>query len=101
MHRLTLPVSSQALVPDGAQVTWTGGPPPDEDALVVWQALNDDRVTTYAALVERAGERLFRRDLDALGAAADIGFLRSFYAAYARQVIAGLAGTLLRIGAPA
>jgi hypothetical protein len=101
MHRLTTPVSNRAPIADDAAVTWIGGPPADEEAHVVWHALAAEHVRGYAALVERVGERLFRRDLETIGAAADIGFFRPFYLAHARQLVAALDGTLLRIGAPA
>src|SRR5262245_54866398 len=98
MHRLISPVSNRTSVPDDAPVAWIGGRPADDDALAVWQALNEDHVTTVAALVERTGDRLFRRDLDVIGGAADVGFFRPFYLAHARRIVATLAGTLLRIG---
>jgi hypothetical protein len=98
MDRLTIPVSNRTRFAEDAPVAWTGGPPADEDALAVWQAITDDRVATYGAVVQRAGERLFRRDLERLGAAADIGFFQSFYRAHARDLVAALAGTVLRIG---
>lgn len=101
MHRLTTPVSNRAPIADDAAVTWIGGPPAEEEARVVWQALADHPGAGYSALVDRVGERLFRRDLETLGAAADIGFFQPFYLAHARQLIAALDGTRLRIGAPA
>jgi hypothetical protein len=100
MSRLIPPASARASATADAPVTWTGGPPSDDDALAVWHALHEDHATTYAALVERTGERLFRRDLAQFGAAADVGFFRPFYGALARQIIAALAGTILQIGAP-
>ena len=98
MHRPSAPAATRAPVPAGAPITWIGGPPDDEDARMVWQTVTREAVTTYAALVDRVGERLFRRDLDSLGAAADIGFFRPFYLAHARALVAALDGTLLRIG---
>jgi len=63
-------------VPPDAPITWIGSPPDDEDARMVWQTVTREGVATYAALVDRVGERLFRRDLDSLGAVADIGFFQ-------------------------
>ena len=101
MSRLVPPVSNRAPIADDAAVTWIGGTPADEEARVVWQAVTGEHVSRYAALVERVGERLFRRDLEEIGAAADIGFFRPFYRVHARRLIAALDGTLLRIGASA
>lgn len=99
MHRLTTLVSKPAPIPADAPVSWTGGPPAEEEARVVWESLDDG--ICYAALVERVADRLFRRDLAALGASADVGFFRPFYVAHARGLIAALAGTRLRIGGTA
>jgi len=99
MRSLTTPVSTPAPVPSDAPVTWIGGPPADEDARLVRDAL--DEGTRYGALIERVAEGLFRRDLAALGAVADVGFFRPFYTALARQIVAGLTGTRLRIGGSA
>ena len=99
MHRLTTLVSKPAPIPADAPVSWTGAPPADEEARVVWESLAEG--IGYAALVERVAERLFRRDLATLGASADVGFFRPFYVAHARGVIAALARTRLRIGEPA
>ena len=101
MHRQTILVSISAPIPADAPVTWIGQPPAEEEAHVVWEALDGEGATAYGALVERVGERLFRRDLESLGAAADIGFFRPFYLAHARGLISALAGTCLRIGTPA
>ena len=101
MHRPTTIMSAPTPVPEQAPVTWTGQPPADEEARAVWETLTDERVTAYAALVERVAERLFRRDLETLGAVADIGFFQPFYLAHARRIIAARDGTLLRIGSPA
>ena len=100
MHRHTTSVSQPRPVSARAPVTWIGAPPADEESRVVWQALAEDRVSDYAALVERVAERLFRRDLETVGAVADIGFFQPFYRAHARRLIAALDGTLLRIGTP-
>ena len=101
MFRLLPPVSERATIADDTPVTWTGGPPAGEDARVIWQTLQHHPSLMHGALVERVGEALFRHDLEAIGAAADIGFFRPFYLALARQRIAALDGTLLRIGGPA
>ena len=101
MHRYTTVVSNPATIPAEASVAWIGDRPIDEEPRVIWEALTHEQVTTYAALVERVGERLFRRDLASLGAAADIGFFLPFYRAHARRLIGALDGAVLRIGAPA
>ena len=98
MHRQSAIASPRAPVPADAPITGIGSPPDDEDARMVWETITHEGVTTYAALVDRVGERLFRRDLDSLGAAADIGFFRPFYLAHARALVAALDGTRLRIG---
>lgn len=98
MHRLTLG-SNLAPIPADAPVSWTGDPPAEEEARVVWDSLTEG--VRYAALVERVAERLFRRDLDTFGVSADVGFFQSFYVAHARHIVTGLAGTRLRIGGPA
>ncbi len=100
MHRLTTLVWSSVPIAAGAPVTWTGAAPADEEARVVWDALGG-RTVGHAALIDQVGERLFRRDLDMLGAAADVGFFRPFYLAHARRIVAALAGTCLRVGAGA
>lgn len=81
-----------------APIVWTGGVPDDEDYRVVWETLTRRRITRYAAVVEDVATRLFRRDLGRTGGAADIGFFRPFYHAYARDLLDQLHGTLLRIG---
>ena len=45
---------------------------------------------------------MFRRDLQRLGAVADVAFFRSFYLAHARQLLGHLDGTVRQIrgGAP-
>ena len=91
----------RAPVADDAPVTWTGSPPAGEDVRVIWQTLGEHPGITHGALVERVAETLFRRDLEAFGAAADIGFFQPFYVALARERIAAFDGTLLRVGAPA
>ena len=101
MHRQTTVVSNSTPVPAQAPVTWIGEPPADEESRVVWQTLTDERVSGYAALVERVAERLFRRDLETFGAVADIGFFQPFYLVHARRLIAALDGTRLRVGRPA
>ena len=101
MFRLIPPVSERAPIADDAPVTWTGGPPTGEDARVIWQTLREHPGRPHRALAECVGEALFRHDLEAIGAAADIGFFRPFYLALARRRIAALDGTLLRIGGPA
>jgi hypothetical protein len=100
MHRQLALASTRAPVPADAPITWIGSPPADEDARVVWDTLVHEGVTRHAALVDRVGERLFRRELRSLGAAADIGFFRPFYVAHARALVAALDGTALRIGRP-
>lgn len=99
MRSLTSPVSNPAPIPTDAPVAWIGDPPANEDARLVREALGED--TSYGALVERVAERLFRRDLADVGASADVGFFRPFYTALARQLVAGLASTGLRIGGSA
>lgn len=99
MQRPTTVVSNPAAIPADAPVTWIGGPPADEEARAVWESLGDG--ARYGELIERVAERLFRRDLADLGASADVGFFRPFYTALARQLVAALAGTSLRIGRPA
>jgi hypothetical protein len=101
MHPLISIVSNPAPVPADAPVTWTGEPPAEEEARVIWEALAGARPLGYAALVERVGERLFRRDLETFGVSADVGFFRPFYLAHARRLIGALAGTRLRIGGAA
>ncbi len=81
-----------------APVVWMGGAPTDDDARAVWETLTRRRVTRYAEVIEDVSERLFRRDLDRVGGAGDIGFLQPFYRRYAREVLARLEGRLLRIG---
>ena len=98
LRQKTLVSPPASPIPADALVTWTGGAPADEEARAVWQALHDDHASRYAELVERVGDRLFRLDLESFGVAADVGFFRPFYFAYARQIVAALAGTLLRIG---
>ncbi len=90
--------STPAAVPADAPVAWVGGPPVDEDARVVWEAVTRERQTRYGPLVEWVGEQLFRRDRRRLGCAADIGFFRSFYVAHARELVRRLDGTALRVG---
>jgi hypothetical protein len=101
MSGLITPVSKRAPIADDAAVAWIGSAPADEESQVVWQAVVGEHVSRYGALVERVGERLFRRDLETIGAVADIGFFRPFYLAHARRLVAALDGTLLRIGAAA
>ena len=101
MYRPSTIVSRSAAVPPDATVAWIGGPPPDEEAHLIWDALTHEHVSGYAALVERVGEGLFRRDLKCVGAVADIGFFRPFYLAHARALVARLDGALLRVGGPA
>jgi hypothetical protein len=101
MFRPRPPALERASAAGAVLVTWTGDPPAGEDARVIWQTLGQHPGITHDALVERVAETLFRRDLEAFGAAADIGFLRPFYVALARERIAMLDGTLLRVGAPA
>jgi len=96
MQPLTMLVSSSAVIPPDAPVAWTGGPPGDDEARVVWESLRDN--PRYGTLVDRVAERLFRQDLAALGGSADVGFFRPLYVVHARRIIAALAGTLLRIG---
>ena len=81
-----------------APVAWIGGAPTDEDAHVVWDTITRRRITRYAAVIEDVGERLFRRDRVRVGSLLDIGFLQPFYHAYARELLARLDGSLLRIG---
>ena len=100
MHRPSVLAATRAPVPADAPITWLGGPPDDEDARIVWETLTRDRIARHGALVERVAERLFRRDLRSIGAAADIGFFRPFYVAHARALVAALDGTTLRIGRP-
>ena len=87
-------------VPTDAPVVWIGGAAPDEDARVVWETLTHRGITRYAAVVDDVGERLFRRDLVRIGGAADIGFFQPFYRVYARELLAQLDGTFVRIGRP-
>jgi hypothetical protein len=79
-------------------VMWIGDAPNEDDARAVWQTLTRRGITRYAEVVEDVAERLFRRDLQRLGGAGDIGFLQPFYRRYAREVLAHLEGRLLRIG---
>jgi hypothetical protein len=81
-----------------APIAWIGGTPTDEDAGAVWETVTRRGITRYAAVVEDVGERLFRRDLARVGGAVDIGFFQPFYRAYARELLARLDGTLVRIG---
>ncbi|TMQ21996.1 MAG: hypothetical protein E6K82_14025 [Candidatus Rokuibacteriota bacterium] len=53
-------------------------------------------VTQLRAL-EWVGDQMFRRDLQRLGAVADVAFFRSFYLAHARQLLGHLDGTVLQI----
>lgn len=79
-------------------VVWSGGPPDDDDdARLVWLAVTARSQARYGEVVEEAAEHLFSRDRARLGAAADIGFFRSFYRAYAREVVQRLTGTHLRL----
>jgi len=98
LRQKTLVLPAAIAIPDDTPVAWAGGAPADEEAQVVWQALHEDHASRYADLVERVGDRLFRQDLESFGVAADVGFFRPFYLAHARQIVAALAGTLLRIG---
>jgi hypothetical protein len=80
------------------RVAWTDGPPADDDARVLWEVLTARGLTTYDAVIEAVGERLFRRDLERIGGAADVGFFRPFYRAYAREILRRLEGSQVRIG---
>ena len=100
MHRHTTGVARPTPVPEHTPVAWIGAPPADEESRVVWESLKARPGIDHAALVERVAERLFRRDLDTVGAVADVGFFLPFYLAHARRLIAALDGTLLRIGSP-
>jgi len=91
-------VSSPAVISADARVVWIGGRPEDEDAHVVWDAITRQGLATCGAVIEWVGERLFRRDLERLGGAADIGFFQPFYRAQARQLLGRLVGTAVRIG---
>lgn len=95
MHAHSLVVSKS--VAAAARVTWTGGPPSDEDAHAVWDALTHRGLSHYAAVVEDVADALFRRDLACAGAVADVGFFQPFYRAYARAVLGRLAGAQVRI----
>jgi len=85
------------LVPADAPVIWIGGAATDEDARLVWDTLTRRGITRYAAVVEDVAERLFRQDLARAGWAADIGFFQPFYRRYARELLAELDGTFVRI----
>jgi len=98
MLRLSSFVSNPAPIPADTPVVWTGDPPADEPARVVWEAFAGAPALPYAVLVERVGERLFRLDLERAGVSADVGFFRPFYDAHARRIVAALAGTQLRLG---
>ena len=98
MHRHTMHVPDRVRLPEHVPVSWIGPPPSDEETRTVWESLTEEPVIDHAALVERVGERLFRRDLDTVGGLADIGFLRPFYVAHARRLVAALDGTRLRVG---
>jgi hypothetical protein len=80
------------------RVVWIGGPPADDDARVLWEVLTAGGLTSYDAVVEAVSERLFRRDLERIGAAADVGFFRTFYCTYAREILRRLEGPHVRIG---
>ena len=86
------------LVPADAPIEWIGGAVADEDARVVEDALAHRRIARYAEVIEHVAEQLFRRDLTRIGVALDIGFLRGFYRAYARELLRELDGALVRIG---
>lgn len=91
-------MSNPAPIATDTPITWTGDPPTDEEARVVWETFAGAPALGYAVLVERVGERLFRLDLERFGVSADVGFFRPFYDAHARRIVAALAGTQLRIG---
>jgi len=101
MHARSEFISRLRALPD-TPVAWTGDRPDDEDARLVWEAVTRRRLTAYRSIVEWVGDQMFRRDLQRLGAVADVGFFRSFYLAHAREIIRRLDGTALQIqgGAP-
>ena len=84
---------------DARPVRWTGGARgADEESELVRQAIVDRYVVTYGALVADVAERLFARDNAAIGAAADIGFFRSWYVVAARRLLERLEGTVVDMG---
>jgi hypothetical protein len=85
-------------VASDTRVVWIGGPPADDDARVLWEALTAGGLTSYGAVIEAVGERLFRRDLERIGGAADIGFFQPFYRAYASEILRRLEGAHVRVG---
>jgi len=86
------------LVSADAPVMWIGGAATDEDVHLVRDTLTPRGITRYAAAVEDVAERLFRRDLARAGWVADIGFFQPSYRVYARELLAQLDGTFVRIG---
>ena len=80
------------------RVAWIGGPPADDDARVLWEALTTGERTSFGGVIEAVSERLFRRDLERIGGVADVGFFRPFYRAYAREILRRLEGSQVRIG---
>ena len=97
MHRHTTNGSDVVHEPGHASISWIGPAPADDDTRTVWDCFAAAPVVDHAWLVERVADRLFRRDLDTVGAVADVGFFRRFYLPHARRLIAALDGTLLRI----
>ena len=95
------PAARTVVVAADTRVEWIGAAPSDADIHVVWEALADHRVARYGALIADVGERLFRRDLRRIGGAADVGFFRPLYQAYARELIGQLDGSQVRIDAEA
>jgi hypothetical protein len=88
--------STRSITPD-TLVSWTGDPPADEDARLVWVAVTARAPARYADVIEETAERLFRRDLARLGMTADIGFFLPLYRAYAREVARRLEDTHLGV----
>lgn len=82
----------------GRRVAWIGADPPaDDEARVVWEAIEQRRLSTYGAVTRHVADRLFHTDLDRMGPASDIGFFRSWYLLHACHALERLDGRLVRI----
>jgi len=53
--------SKRRVLAADTRVAWIGGPPSDDDARVLWEALTARGLTGYDAVIEAVSERLFYR----------------------------------------
>lgn len=85
---------------DAEPVSWIGGPRgSDEEGELVRRAIVDRGLATYGPLVAHVAEQLFAQDNSHIGAAADLGFFRSWYLPLAQRLLERLQGTEVEIGA--